>query len=201
MMESSFADWTPTGETGKSYRARLASGFLEKYFSGPVVLDIGFRGQSSVEDARPVVPHAVGVDLDYPGYDGTTLPFRDGTVDTVFSSHLLEHVIDYKAIIKDWYRVLRVGGYIVCHVPHQHLYEKKLEPPSRFNLDHKRFYTPASLIREFEESLEPNSYRLRYMADFDELNDYGAGPEIHGAWGYEIQMVLQKIAKPDWILE
>jgi hypothetical protein len=39
------------------------------------------------------------------------------------------------------------------------------------------------------------------MADFDEFNDYRAGPEIHGAWGYEIQMVLQKIAKPDWTLE
>jgi SAM-dependent methyltransferase len=199
MTASSFADWTPTGETAKSYRARLASGFLETYLGGPVVLDVGFRG--SAEDARPVVPHAVGVDLDYPGYDGMTLPFADGTVDTVFSSHLLEHVADYRAVIRDWHRVLRVGGYVVCHVPHQHLYEKKLEPPSRFNLDHKRFYTPASLMREFEDSLEPNSYRLRHMADFDEGNDYRAGPELHGAWGYEIHMVLQKIARPDWNLE
>jgi SAM-dependent methyltransferase len=178
----------------------LANGFLDKYFGRPVVLDIGYRGDSSAEAARPVVPHAIGVDLDYPGYDGATLPFGNETVDTVFSSHVLEHVIDYKAVIRDWYRVLRVGGYIVCHVPHQYLYEKKLEPPSRFNADHKRFYTPASLIREVEESLEPNSYRLRHLADFDELNDYSLGPDMHGNWGYEIHMVIEKIAKPDWVL-
>ena len=91
-----------------------------------------------------MMPRAIGVDLDYPDYDGLTLPWPDESVDTVFSSHVLEHVADYGAVIRDWYRVRRIGVYIVCHVSHQFLYEKKQRPPSKFNPDHERFYTPGT---------------------------------------------------------
>ena len=197
MSQISLEHWEPTGETSKSYRDRLESGFLHRYLSGPIVLDIGYKGDSSAE-ARPVTPDAIGVDLDYPGYDGATLPWPEGSVDTVFASHVLEHIEDYRSVIRDWHRVLKVSGYIVCHVPHQFLYEKKLAPPSNFNGDHKRFYTPGRLMAEFEESLEPNSYRLRYMADFDQGHDYSLGPETHSNWGYEIQAVIQKLKPPVW---
>ena len=197
MDTSAFETWTPTGETSKTYGERWRSGFITRYLGGPVVLDIGFRG-GSLEEARAVTPHAVGVDLDYPGYDGRRLPWTDGSVDAVFSSHVLEHIDDPIGALRDWFRVLRVGGYVVCHVPHQFLYEKKAYLPSNFNPDHKRFYTPARLLREVEEALEANSYRVRYMADFDEGHDYSSDPRIHSSWGYEIHLVLQKINLPVW---
>src|SRR5205807_87939 len=100
------------------------------------------------------------VDLNYPNYDGVNLPFPDHSVDTVYASHVLEHVPDYVPVIRDWHRVLKKGGFVICTVPHQHLYEKKRNLPSRWNADHKRFYTPASLLREFEEALAPNTYRV-----------------------------------------
>ena len=94
-----------------------------------------------------------------------TLPFAEDSVDAVYSSHMLEHVPDPFAVIRDWHRVVKTGGFIVCIVPHQFLYEKRAPLPSRWNGEHQRFYTPAALICEFEESLVPNSYRVRHLAD------------------------------------
>ena len=76
------SDWPVQGEVRKTFIVRLLNGFFRKYMSGPVILDVGYRGGRP--NAVPIFPHAVGVDLDYPGYDGNTLPFEDRSVDTVF---------------------------------------------------------------------------------------------------------------------
>jgi SAM-dependent methyltransferase len=189
---------TTAVEAGKSYQLWRVSGFLERFLSGDTLLDVGYRGEIRSSQARPIVPHAIGVDLDYPGYDGVRLPFDAGTVDTVFSSHCLEHVKDYKAVIQDWHRVLKVGGFVVCIVPSQLLYEKKRGPPSRWNSDHKRFYTAKSLLAEFEDSLEENSYRVRFLEENDRGYTYQVGPERHAGGSYEIIIVVEKIIKPEW---
>ena len=191
--------WPVEGEPAKSFAAKLQSGFFDCFMSGETILDVGFRGSRGAY-AIPILFGAIGIDLDYPGYDGLTLPVADGSVDTVYSSHMLEHTTDYAAIIRDWYRVLRVGGFIVCVVPHQFLYEKKRALPSFWNVDHKRFYTPASLLAEFEQALIPNSYRVRHLQDNDEGYDYERGPQFHASGQYEIELVIQKIRKPEWDL-
>lgn len=191
-------DWPVKGEAGRTFKEKLRNGFFAAYMAGEVTIDVGYRG--GYDDAVPIFPHAIGVDVDFPGYDGATLPFPGDSVDTVYSSHMLEHVADYRATIRDWHRVLRFGGFIVCIVPHQFLYEKKSTLPSLWNPDHKRFYTPASLLREFEESLEPNTYRVRHLCDNDGGYTYDIGPEAHGGGGYEIELVVQKIKGPEWQL-
>ena len=191
-------DWPVKGEAGRTFSEKLNNGFFSAYMSGEVTIDVGYRG--AFEDAVPILPHAIGVDLDYPAYDGKRLPFPDESVDTVYSSHMLEHVADFRVTICDWHRVVRSGGFIVCVVPHQFLYEKRRSLPSSWNADHKRFYTPASLLREFETSLRPNTYRVRHLRDDDENYTYGIGPEIHPGGGYEIELVVQKIAPPGWDL-
>jgi SAM-dependent methyltransferase len=191
-------DWPVKGEAARTFREKLRNGFFSTYMAGEVIIDVGYRG--AYEDAVPILPHAVGVDLDFPRYDGTRLPFADASVDTVHSSHMLEHTADYKTTICDWHRVVKPGGFIVCVVPHQFLYEKKRTLPSLWNADHKRFYTPASLLREFEESLEPNTYRIRHLRDNDEHYSYDIGPEAHAAGGYEIELVVQKTERPNWDL-
>jgi len=85
-------------------------------------------------------------------------------------------------------------------VPHQFLYEKKCNLPSRWNADHKRFYTPATLLCEFEAALQPNTYRVRHLCDNDQNYTYHIGPEAHAGGGYEIEFVVQKIDKPHWNL-
>lgn len=192
-------NWPVTGESARCFVTRLRSGFYAAYMAGDVILDIGYRG--GLDSPVQVFPHAIGVDIDYPGYDGSRLPFDDGSVDAVYSSHVLEHIVDPVATIRDWYRVLRIGGFIVCTVPHQFLYEKREQPPSRWNGDHKRFYTPGSLLREFEAALEPNTYRVRHLCDGDAGYSYEVGPEGHAEGQYEIELVIEKRERPSWTLE
>ena len=47
------------------------------------------------------------------------LPFRDSTVDTIWSSHSLEHVSIYKVnqSLKEWHRVLKPGRRVIVQVP------------------------------------------------------------------------------------
>ncbi len=186
-------------EVSKTFAARQESGFFARYLSGERVLDIGYRGGGV--GAEPILPNAIGVDLDYPGYDGRTLPFADGSCDAVHASHCLEHIGDYVRALQEWHRVLKTGGYIVITVPHQYLYEKRARPPSRWNPDHKRFYTPSSLLAEIESALAPNSYRICSLRDNDRGYSYDIGPDRHAQGCYEIECILQKIAPPAWTVE
>lgn len=170
--------------------------FFGEYLGGQG-LDIGFRG-SLGDSAETVVPGAIGVDRDYPGYNGKALPFPDETQDFVYSSHCLEHLKDPIGAIKEWYRVLKIGGHMIITVPHRDLYEKKLFRPSTWNAGHKRYYTPATLLLEIEGALKINSYRLRYLQDCDEGYDYSIGPDKHAAGEYQIECVIEKIKLPPW---
>jgi glycosyltransferase involved in cell wall biosynthesis len=187
-------------EARKTFATKLQNGFIAKYLSGSAILDIGYRGYET-EDVVPIVPQAIGVDLDYPGYDGHTLPFADGSQDAVFSSHCLEHVDDCRVALRDWFRVLKSGGYLVLAVPHKYLYERRSTPPSRWNLDHRRFFTPATLLMRIEEALAPNTYRVRHLIDNDVGYAYSVPLEDHPAGSLEIELVLEKIDTPSWELE
>src|SRR4030066_106043 len=48
--------------------------------------------------------------------------FTSGYFDAVFSSHLLEHIEDFKAALKGWWRVIKQGGYLVLYLPHKENY-------------------------------------------------------------------------------
>lgn len=162
-------------------------------------LDIGYKGSNP--HAVPVLETATGVDVDYLGYDGKTLPFPDCSQDYVFASHVLEHIEDPISTIKEWYRVLKVDGHMVITVPHQYLYERKLSLPSRWNEDHKRFYSPSQLLTEIDQALKPNSWRLVQYADNDRDFNYSTPPEKHAAGSYEIECVIKKIQPPTWSIE
>ena len=50
-------------------------------------------------------------------YDGRTIPFPDATFDVVFSSNVLEHVVDLPAMLAETRRVLKPGGHAVHAMP------------------------------------------------------------------------------------
>lgn len=171
--------------------------FYAKYMKG-AGLDIGYKGSDPY--AIPVLPNAIGVDTDYPGYNGKDLPFLADSEDYVYASHVLEHINPSEICdtIKEWFRVIKTKGHLVIMVPHKYLYEKKEHPPSRFNEDHKYFFTPGELLRIVELALKPNTYRVRHLVDNDLGFNYSIPPEIHSSGAYEIELVLQKIQPPDW---
>lgn len=50
-------------------------------------------------------------------YDGRNIPFPDGEFDVVFSSNVLEHVLDLPHLQAEMKRVLKPGGYCVHLMP------------------------------------------------------------------------------------
>lgn len=176
-------------ESRKTFQEKAVAGFFEKFMSGQG-LDIGYKGY---DDSEPILPTATGIDIGTPGYNGTELPFETSSQDYVYSSHALEHIGDWIYSLREWFRVLKPRGHLVVVVPHQHLYEKKDRPPSRFNPDHKRFYTPAALLNEIEKALLTNTYRIRHLRDNDEGHDYNQPCDEHSKGCYEIELVIEKL--------
>ena len=114
-------------ETSKTRLVR-GSDFDTKYLQGRV-LDIG-----AGEDR--VCAGADGFDVD----DGDANQILDfltkESYDTVYSSHCLEHMFDPPQALRQWWELVKPGGYLVLVVPDEDLYEQGIWP-SIFNTDHK----------------------------------------------------------------
>lgn len=175
-------------ESRKTWYEKYHNGFFNKFMSGCGV-DIGYKGY--LENVNPILPTAIGLTLE--DYDGVNLPFDTNSQSYVYSSHVLEHIENRAEVIKDWFRVLKPNGFVICTVPHQWLYERKESKPSKWNEDHKIFYTASNLCKEFEDALPVNSFRIRYLEENDKGHTYGVPVEIHANGCYEITIVLEKL--------
>ena len=78
---------------------------------------------------------------------------EDRSYQTVYSHHCLEHLDDPITGLKNWWRILRWGGYLIITVPHRDLYEKRKKLPSIFNPDHKTMWL-------LDRSDPPNTFSL-----------------------------------------
>ena len=104
--------------------------------------------------------------------------------------------------LREWFRVLRIGGFLVLMVPSAYLYERRLTvPPSRWSGEHLRSYTPATLLAAVERALEPNTYRVRHLADNDVGYRYDLPTTVHPEGALEIEAVIQRIRPPEWKIE
>lgn len=89
--------------------------------------------------ADPVLPEVEC--FDKPQGDANHLSrYVVGPYDFAFASHVLEHMDDPAASLKDWLRVIRPGGHLIVLVPDEDLYEQGVFP-SIFNSDHKYTFT------------------------------------------------------------
>ncbi len=92
-------------------------------------LDLGFGGD-------PITPHAIRVDqlTPYANYKNNSVQlggdarkltwFRDGTLDFIYSSHLLEDFEDTESVLREWLRVLKPGGRLILFCPDEQIYRK-----------------------------------------------------------------------------
>jgi SAM-dependent methyltransferase len=64
----------------------------------------------------------------------------DESYDFVYCSHSLEHMDDPAKALAKWWRILKLGGFLIISVPDRDLFEKKKTLPSRFSTDHKHFF-------------------------------------------------------------
>ena len=132
-------------ETSKC-RARLAP-----YCVGYGV-DLGFGGD-------PIAPHVIRVDLPSPyantgaspvqlGGDCANLVwFRDGTLDFVYSSHLLEDFIDTRAVLVEWLRVLKPGGRLIIFCPDEQRFRAHCTRTGQtYNPNHKHAHFSLAYV-------------------------------------------------------
>lgn len=104
-------------------------------------------------------PHFIGVDNGHHwGTEGADVAvktcedlslFATQSMDFVFSSHLLEHIEDTKAALKEWWRVIKTGGYLCLYLPHKDFYPNVGEEGA--NPDHKHDFTPQDIIEAMKE--------------------------------------------------
>lgn len=177
------------GETSKAHARRVREGFFEKYCKGEG-LDIGYG-------ADLIVPGCSGWDMrngDAQYMQGV----EDESFDFVYSSHCLEHVADVRVALRNWFRLVRKGGFLLLAVPHRNLYEKKRRLPSRWNFDHKHMFligkaeAPDTLdiVEEVRNSI--TGYDIKYVKTCDEGHTI-TDPNVHSNGEYQIEMVIQKV--------
>lgn len=127
---------------------------------------VPFIGQSGLDlgcGPQKVFDHFIGVDSgkdiqlfgtpmkpDIVVHSCDRMPiFGDRATDCVFSSHLLEHIEDYKAALREWWRLVKVGGHLVLYLPHRDLYPRIGQPGA--NPDHKHDFAPDDITDAMEE--------------------------------------------------
>ena len=124
-------------ETSKAYERRLKSGWFDKHIKGKVI-DIGC-GRFGSFGADPITPDCEMHDIDI--CDAQTMEvYQDATFDTVYSSHVLEHMDDPRKAVLNWWRLVKPGGHLIISVPEMFSYERQLNLPSRWNPDHKTMW-------------------------------------------------------------
>lgn len=75
--------------------------------------------------------------------------FASQSMDFVYSSHTLEHVVDYKAALKEWWRVLKIDGHLVLYLPHKDFYPNIGVEGA--NPDHKHDFLPVDVVSAMED--------------------------------------------------
>jgi SAM-dependent methyltransferase len=116
--------------------------FMSRYFSGDV-LDIGCGPDLVVPHARP---------FDHEQGDASRIVefLPSQSFDTVHSSHCLEHMPDVPTALKQWWSLVRPGGFLVLVVPEEDLYEQGYWPSlfsdhkATFRLDRPTRWSPIS---------------------------------------------------------
>lgn len=118
-------------------------------------VDVGSGGD-------PVVPWAIQVDLpdeqfkEYGHVNGIErpiqwrgscrdLPFKDGVLSWVYSSHLIEDFDDWPVVLAEFVRVLKHGGYLIIMVPDKERFRARVLAGQGDNFSHKHEFHVGEL--------------------------------------------------------
>ncbi len=99
-----------------------------------MILDVGcgrnkYPGAIGIDNNPRAAPDVL-CDLDRPPY-----PFRDGLFDEIRATHVIEHVGDVMATMKELHRLAKPGGRIVIVTPHYTDFSSFCDPTHRWHLN------------------------------------------------------------------
>lgn len=93
--------------------------------------------------------------------DIQNIPYQDNTFTCIISSHVLEHIPDYKKALKEFYRILKPGGRAIILIPALRYLRKTFEeeqintPELRQRYykqnDHLRYFSVPDFFNAMEE--------------------------------------------------
>lgn len=178
-------------ETRKAHARRLQEHFFLKYIHGKGI-DIGCNDD-------PLTPDCDKWDHIFGSGDATLM---DGvaphTYDWAYSSHCLEHVDFPHLAMSRWYTIVKPGGYLILFLPERSLYEKRNTLPSRWNGDHRTFWTIGLDEPPCTFGLVPMITRYLYGARIEYVKLCHDGhtitdPNLHSNGEYSIEAVIQRM--------
>jgi SAM-dependent methyltransferase len=102
-----------------------------------------FRGIDSNKDAALFGIQATAADFIIPTCEVLD-DFASASQDFIFSSHLLEHIVEHEKALREWWRVLRPGGHLCLYLPHKDFYPNIGTDGA--NPDHKHDFHPDDII-------------------------------------------------------
>lgn len=70
--------------------------------------------------------------------------FASASMEAVYSSHTLEHMVDWQAALREWWRLVKPGGHLILYLPHRDLYPRIGTPGA--NPDHKHDFDEDQII-------------------------------------------------------
>ena len=124
-------------------RRQLDPRFTNRWFVGSG-MDIGSGKDPLLIEDWPKIAELKLYDTIHGDSDAQFLAdVKDEAFDFAHSSFLLSYLQNPKGAITNWLRVLRTGGFLVCLVAEELLYEQG-KSPSQFDPGHKSSYTLRS---------------------------------------------------------
>ena len=103
--------------------------------------------------------------------DATKLDlFANNSLDFVYSSHLLEHIEDYKAALKEWWRVVKSGGKLALYLPHKDYYPNVGTPGA--NPTHVHDFLPKDIINAMIDICDKTKFDLLECQERNNDDEY-----------------------------
>jgi SAM-dependent methyltransferase len=85
--------------------------------------------------------------------DATAIPFPDSSFDFLIANHILEHILDYRKALAEFFRVLKPGGFAVLQTPYSKLLRNNFEDAGISSEELRLFfYGQEDHVRTFGES-------------------------------------------------
>ncbi|KAB3526640.1 glycosyltransferase [Alkaliphilus serpentinus] len=118
--------------------------------------------------------------------DITSIQFEDETFDVIICNHVLEHIIDDLAAMKELYRVLKKGGIAILQTPYSPLLKDSFEDEKiTKSEDRLKYFGQEDHVRiyglDFFDRLKRAGFQLNIISNDEIFNDetcieYGVNP-------------------------
>lgn len=178
--------------TAKGFAACNSETERYRWASAPYCAGVGVDVASQ---GIPVVPWAISYDLPEPEFShysngrppkgplqlrgfADRLPFESQSLDFVYSSHFLEDVFDWIPVLKEWDRVLKIGGYMIILVPDKDRWAAAIQKGQPPNCSHRHeayvgelttvfrnAFGHYDIIKDEFTNVTPDDYTIIFVAE------------------------------------